>query len=129
MEVSNGKENTLRGYETCLVTHPEMSDSELDDLLKKLSDSISNLNGIVLKTEKQGKKKLQFPIKKQHKGGYCFLSYMGNQQILNELDHALRFNENVLRFQTIKIENISSLAAEQSASETKDREQDTAATE
>ncbi len=101
----------MRGYETCLVTHPEMSENDLDTLLKKLSDSITNLNGKVIKTEKLGKKKLQYPIKKQQRGGYCFLSYMGNQQILNEIDHVLRFNESVLRFQTLKIENINSLAS------------------
>ncbi len=101
----------MRGYETCLVTHPEMSENDLDILLKKLSDSITKLNGKVIKTEKQGKKKLQYPIKKQQRGSYNFLSFMGNQQILNEIDHVLRFNESVLRFQTLKVENINSLAS------------------
>ena len=119
----------MRGYETCLVLHTEMSDDDVDGLLKKLSDAIANLNGKVLKIEKQGKKKLQFPIKKQQKGSYCFLSYMGTQQIINELDHALRFNENVLRFQTLKIENINSLSAPQTAAEPKESDLSTAAAE
>jgi small subunit ribosomal protein S6 len=95
-----------------------MGDEQLDVLLKKLSDSISSLHGKVVRTEKQGKKKLHYPIKKQQKGGYCFLSYMGNQQILNEIDHMLRFNESVLRFQTLKIENINSLATQDRPTET-----------
>ena len=71
----------------------------------------------VLKTEKWGKKKLHYTIKKQQKGNYFFLCFMGNQQILNDIDHALRFNENILRYQTLKVDSAAALAGEGTAAE------------
>ena len=114
----------MRGYETCLITHPEISEEVMEALLSKLHDSISNHNGKVLKTEKWGKKRLQFPIKKQQKANYCFLCYLGNNQILDEISHFLRFNENVLRYQTVKIEDVSSLPTHEAVVEIKEAEEE-----
>ena len=114
----------MRGYETCLITHPEISEEDMQTLLSKLNDAISNHNGKVLKTEKWGKKKLQYPIKKQQKANFCFLSYLGNNQILDEISHFLRFNDNVLRFQTIKIEDVSAMAAQEAVVEIKEAEEE-----
>ena len=96
----------------------------MEALLSKLHDSISNHNGKVLKTEKWGKKRLQYPIKKQQKANYCFLCYMGNNQILDEISHFLRFNENVLRYQTVKIEDVSSLPTHEAVVEIKEAEEE-----
>ena len=114
----------MRGYETCLITHPEISEEAMEALLGKLHNSISSHNGKVLKTEKWGKKRLQYPIKKQQKANYCFLCYMGNNQILDEISHFLRFNENVLRYQTVKIEDVSSLPTHEAVIEIKEAEEE-----
>ena len=105
----------MRGYETCVITHPEMSDEAIDALLGKMQEYVAKNSGTVLKTEKWGKKKLQYAIKKQQKGNYFFLCFMGNQQILNDIDHALRFNESVLRYQTVKIDSNAVLSGEGAA--------------
>jgi small subunit ribosomal protein S6 len=114
----------LRGYETCLITHPEISEEAMEALLGKLHNSISSHDGKVLKTEKWGKKRLQYPIKKQQKANFCFLCYMGNNQILDEISHFLRFNENVLRYQTVKIEDVSSLPTHEAVVEIKEAEEE-----
>jgi len=114
----------LRGYETCLITHPEISEEAMEALLGKLHNSISSHDGKVLKTEKWGKKRLQYPIKKQQKAKFCFLCYMGNNQILDEISHFLRFNENVLRYQTVKIEDVSSLPTHEAVVEIKEAEEE-----
>lgn len=99
----------MRGYETCLIINPETSEEALEGLLNKLNDTITNLNGKVLKTDKWDKKKLQYPIKKQQKAHFYFLSYLGNNQILDEISHFLRFNENVLRFKTLKLDETAEM--------------------
>jgi len=102
----------LRCYETCVIAHPEMSETDSEALLGKLQEYVTTHSGTVLKTEKWGKKKLHYAIKKQHKGNYFFLCFMGNQQILSDIDHALRFNENVLRYQTMKVDSAAAHAEE-----------------
>ncbi len=92
----------MRGYETCVIIHPEASEEAVEGLLNKMNDTITTHNGKVLRTDKWDKKKLQYPIKKQQKAHFYFVSYLGNNQILDEISHFLRFNENVLRFTTVK---------------------------
>ena len=105
----------MRCYETCVIAHPEMSETASEALLGKLQEFVTTHSGTVLKLEKWGKKKLHYAIKKQQKGNYFFLCYMGNQQILNDIDHALRFNENILRYQTVKADSAAVLAGERPA--------------
>lgn len=94
-----------------------MSETDSEALLGKLQDFVTTHSGTVLKLEKWGKKKLQYVIKKQQKGNYFFLCFMGNQQILNDIDHALRFNESVLRYQTVKADSAAVLSGEKAAGE------------
>lgn len=101
-----------------------MSDEAIEALLGKMQEFVAANNGTVLKTEKWGKKKLQYPIKKQQRGNYFFLCFMGNQQILNDIDHALRFNESILRYQTVKIDSNAVLSGEGTATSVKDPEED-----
>ena len=96
----------------------------MESLLSKLHYSISNHNGKVLKTEKWGKKRLQYPIKKQQKANFCFLCYLGNNQILDDISHFLRFNEYVLRYQTVKIEDVSSLPTHEAVVEIKEEDEE-----
>jgi small subunit ribosomal protein S6 len=89
-----------------------MSETDSEALLGKLQEYVTAHSGTVLKLEKWGKKKLHYAIKKQLKGNYFFLCYMGNQQILNDIDHALRFNESILRYQTVKADSAAVIAGE-----------------
>lgn len=98
----------MRGYELCLIIQPGAGEEEIDTILNGLQELISKHSGEILKTEKWGKRNLKYPIKKQSKGNYCFLNYLGNNEILYEIDRALKFNESVLRYYTIRMEiNIS----------------------
>ena len=97
-------ERILRGYELCLIFHPETSEEDIDNILNSLSKSISKLKGSILKTDKWGKKSLKYHIKRQSKGYYCFLYYMGNNEILREIERSVRFNESVLRYNAIRLE-------------------------
>ena len=94
----------MRGYELCLIFHPEATEEDIANILDSMGKSISKFKGSILKTEKWGKKSLKYHIKKQSKGCYCFLYYMGNNEILREIERIVRFNESVLRYNTVRLE-------------------------
>ena len=94
----------MRGYELCLIFHPEVTEEDIANILETMGKSISKLKGSILKTEKWGKKSLKYTIKKQSKGYYCFLYYIGNNEILREIERIVKFNESVLRYNTIRLE-------------------------
>ena len=94
----------MRGYELCLMLHADLGEEAIESLLNNLNKIISKHKGSVLKIDKWGRKNFKYTIKKQTKGYYCFLYYMGNNDILHEIDRTVRFNESVLRFNTILLE-------------------------
>ncbi|MCX8043160.1 MAG: 30S ribosomal protein S6 [Desulfobacterota bacterium] len=94
------EDNVLRGYELCLIFHPETPDGDITGLLNSISDLITRQKGSVLKHEKWGKKSFKYPIKKQTKGSYCFLYFMAEPPVLREIDRMVRYNETVLRYTT-----------------------------
>lgn len=110
----------MRGYELCLIVNSDVSEEGIDALLASLTDVVTRHKGNVLKIEKWGKKNFKYSIKKQSKGIYCFLYFMGNNDILREIDRSVRFNESVLRYTTMTLDphfTLTPPAAPVSASE------------
>lgn len=118
----------MRGYELCLIFHSEISEEDIENILNSLSKSISKHKGSILKTEKWGKKNLKYNIKKQSKGYYCFLYYMGNNEILREIERVVRFNESVLRHNTVRLEKNITFEDTKKASQTAETESTAKAT-
>jgi small subunit ribosomal protein S6 len=92
------------GYETLVIAHPDISDEELQELINKFKNVISRTKGEFLKVDKWGKRKLVYKIKGLSKGFFCIVYFLGNQDVLQEIDKLLRFNERILRYQTVKID-------------------------
>jgi small subunit ribosomal protein S6 len=93
----------VSGYETLVIVHPDISDDELQELIDKFKNVISRNNGESLKVDKWGKRKLVYKIKGLSKGFFLVVYFLGNQDVLQEIDRLLRFNERILRYQTVKI--------------------------
>jgi len=102
----------LKGYELCLIFHPETSDQEIDSLLNSLNELILKFKGQIIKNEKWGKKNLKFPVKKQIRGIYCFLCYLAESRVLRDIERLIRFNESILRYNTVRLpENFDTVQA------------------
>lgn len=99
----------MRGYELCLIIHPDASDYDIDTIISGITDIITRNKGTALKNEKWGKKSLKFSIKKQTKGYYCFVYFMGTNTILREIDRSVRYNESILRYATLTLNKKFSL--------------------
>lgn len=94
----------VSGYETLIIAHPDISDDELQELIDKLKNVISRNGGESLKIEKWGKRKLVYKIKGLSKGFFLINYFLGNQGLLQEIDRLLRFNERIIRYQTVKLD-------------------------
>jgi len=94
----------LRGYELCIIIHPDAADTDIDGIISSLSESISKHKGRVHKTDKWGRKNFKYPIKKQSKGYYCFIYYTGNNEIIRDIERLVKFNELILRYNTIRMD-------------------------
>ena len=93
-------------YESVIITRPELTESQIENLISSLSKIISNEKGKVVKKENWGLRNLAYKIKKNKKGHYFMLNLDSNPSVIFEYERQMRINEDIIRFLTIKINEI-----------------------
>jgi small subunit ribosomal protein S6 len=63
---------------------------------------VTSKNGHIHRLEDWGRRQLAYPIQKIHKAHYVLMNIEVDQPTLDELEHAFKFNDAVLRHLTIK---------------------------
>jgi small subunit ribosomal protein S6 len=86
------------------ILHPNIPEEELSVVTEKVTAVIDRNKGEVIKLDSWGKKRCAHTIKKCTKGYFFLLYFMATPTILQELDKTLRYNEKVLRYQTVIVE-------------------------
>ena len=93
-------------YEHVLIARQDISAQQaeaLNDLLKAL---IEEQGGKVAKIEYWGLRNLAYRIKKNRKGHYSLLAIDAPAPAVKEMERQLSINEDVLRFMTVKVEEL-----------------------
>ena len=93
----------IREYEIIYIMKPDLTDEEQKNLVKKVEDIIAENNGVLLRTTPMGKRKLFHETKGQLRGSFVHSVFLGNNKLVPELERKLRIDENVIRYQTIKL--------------------------
>ena len=90
----------MRHYEIVFLVHPDQSEQVVNmvDRYKKL---ITDNGGTIHRLEDCGRKHLAYPIQKLHKAHYVVMNIECNNVVLDELSHAFKFNDAVLRSMVI----------------------------
>lgn len=102
----------MRRYETVFVINAELSDEEIQSIIENYVKIIQEKNGIPINTERWGRKKLAYEIKKHQRGYYVILDYAAKPIVPKELERNFKIDERILRYITVKTEdhfNISSI--------------------
>jgi small subunit ribosomal protein S6 len=100
-----------RMYETIYIVKPDLADEENKSLTDKINDVITKMNGEVRKLEDWGVRKLAYPIDKLARGRYMYLRSDGDAALIAELERRLRLDERVIRYQSVKLEIDTIVAA------------------
>ncbi len=86
----------MKHYEIVLMIHPDSS-SQLETMLQKYRDIIESTGGVIHRLEDWGRRQLAYPIQKIHKAHYVLMNIEADNKVLEELNHAFKFNDAVLR--------------------------------
>ena len=87
----------IRKYEIVFISNPEITDQEIEDLVKIVSKEINNLNGAIVKTDIWGLKKLSYPIKKFKEGHYILIEFDILPSSISQLNKTVESNETIIR--------------------------------
>ena len=93
-------------YEHVVITRPEISPQQVETLVEDITKTIKDLGGHVGRTEYWGLRNLTYRIRKNRKAHYSLLNLDCPATAVHELERRLRINEDVMRFKTIRVEEL-----------------------
>ncbi|RMX06521.1 30S ribosomal protein S6 [Corticibacter populi] len=91
----------MRHYEIILLIHPDQSE-QVPAMLERYKGMITEAGGKIHREEDWGRRQLAYPINKLVKAHYLCLNIEAGQEVMDELEHAFRFNDAVLRQLTVQ---------------------------
>jgi small subunit ribosomal protein S6 len=100
------EEDIMAFYEHVLIARPEISPQQVDALIEDITKTIKDLGGVTSKTEYWGLRNLTYRIRKNRKGHYALINIDAPPTAVHELERRLRINEDVMRFKTIRVEEL-----------------------
>ncbi len=92
----------MREYELACILSPELEQSKIDSTLEDIKRTVKGLGGEITNVNAWGVRRFAYPIRKKKEGYYVFLNLQLPPEAVKQLDHTLKFNENVLRHLIIK---------------------------
>lgn len=90
----------MRHYEIVFLVHPDQS-AQVPAMIERYKATIEDASGKIHRLEDWGRRHLAFPIKKIHKAHYVLMNIECDQATLEELESGFRFNDAILRSQTL----------------------------
>jgi small subunit ribosomal protein S6 len=92
----------MRHYEICFIVHPDQSE-QVPAMIDRYKSMIAANQGLIHRIEDWGRRQLAYPIDKLVKAHYVLLNIECDGKTLDELEHAFRYNDAVLRHLTVKM--------------------------
>ncbi len=93
----------MRHYEIVFIVHPDQSE-QVPAMIERYKATIAQGNGKVHRIEDWGRRQMTYPIQKVFKAHYVLMNIEVGQETLDELEHAFKFNDAVLRHLTVKMD-------------------------
>ena len=93
----------MRRYETVFVANPALSQEERQPLFDKLTNLISDEQGLLVKLDEWGLKSLAYEIKKHPHGYYVLIDFCGDGSLVNELERNMSLDDRLLKYMTVCI--------------------------
>lgn len=94
----------MRHYEIVFIVHPDQSE-QVPAMIERYKTLLTNGGSHIHRLEDWGRRQLAYSVQKIHKAHYVLMNIECDQATLDELEHAFKFNDAVIRHLTIKMDN------------------------
>jgi len=99
-------------YETIYILRSDVDADTADRVQARVAEVIVNRgHGKLVKVEAWGRRRLAYPVKKQRRGVYVYVKYVGAGGLVAELERNLKLQDAVLKFQTVTLRDQVDVAA------------------
>ncbi|MBF0142174.1 MAG: 30S ribosomal protein S6 [Magnetococcales bacterium] len=94
-------------YESIIIIRPDLTAEQVEAVNRRVADLVAANKGQILRTELWGRRQLAYPIKKNTKGYYVFNLLEGGGPLVHELEARLKIDEDVIKYQNVRVETAS----------------------
>ncbi len=91
----------MRHYEIVFIVHPDQSE-QVPAMIERYRTMVQAKSGRIHRLEDWGRRQMAYPIQKMHKAHYVLMNLECDRETLEELEHAFKFNDAVLRHLTVQ---------------------------
>lgn len=102
----------MNRYETVFILTPVLSEDQAKEAVGKFRKVIKDTGAKILHEEHWGLKKLAYPIMKKTTGFYQLFEYQAEPTAIKDIEIALKRDERVLRYLTVKLDKHAAAYAE-----------------
>ena len=93
-------------YEHVYLARQDASAQQVEELTAHLKSVVEGLGGSVAKTEYWGVKSLSYRLRKNRKAHFTLMNIDAPAAAINEIERLERLNEDVLRYLTIRVDEL-----------------------
>jgi small subunit ribosomal protein S6 len=93
-----------RTYEVMFIVRPDLAEEEIDKLISNLEGQATSAGATVKNTEKMGKRRLAYVVRKFNDGFYILLTVDADGKAIHEIERRLRVADPVIKFISVRID-------------------------
>ena len=93
-----------RTYEIMFIVRPDVEEADLDKLIEGFQKNVTDGGGEIKSTEKMGRRRLAYTVKKFNDGFYVLLNIAAEGKLITEIERRLRVSEPVIKFITVRMD-------------------------
>ena len=94
----------MNHYETVFILNPVLSDTQIEETVKKFQDFLKKQGAKMVAKENWGLKKLAYPIQNKKSGFYHLFEFTAPGEAIGPFEQEFRRDERVMRFLTVKLD-------------------------
>jgi small subunit ribosomal protein S6 len=91
-------------YESAVLISAALDDQQIEAILSRINDLITNNGGEIHDFDNWGRKRLAYPVEKSKIGYYAIYRFEAPSDIVAKLERAYALDEQILRHVTLKLD-------------------------
>jgi small subunit ribosomal protein S6 len=92
-------------YESAVLINAALDDQQIDSILTRIKDVITNNGGEIRELDNWGRKRLAYTVEKSKIGYYAIYRFEAPSDIIAKLERIYSLDEQILRYVTLKLNN------------------------
>jgi small subunit ribosomal protein S6 len=111
-------------YEHVFLARQDASAQQVEEFTTQITGVIEGLGGKVAKTENWGVRSLTYRMNKNRKAHFVLLNIDGPAAIVSEIERQERINEDIIRYLTVRVDELEEGPSAMMRKADRDRERD-----